>query len=74
MKKTSIRAYSAKSFELPIGKTVSLPFGNCNVARHVKELLNTGQQPTEELIRHLNRIGQEYPFCVYYKQKTNDPL
>jgi hypothetical protein len=31
-------------------------------------------RPTEEMINYLNRIGSEYPFCVYYKQKVNDPL
>jgi hypothetical protein len=29
---------------------------------------------TEENIIRLNRIGQEYPFCVYHKHKINDPL
>ena len=30
--------------------------------------------PGEELIETLNRIGQEYPFCVCFKAKAHDPL
>lgn len=35
---------------------------------------NKVSPPSEEVIAQLNRIAQEYPFCVYYKQKVNDPL
>ena len=35
---------------------------------------NPTPPPTDEKVDHLNRIGREYPFCVYYKQKVNDPL
>jgi hypothetical protein len=31
-------------------------------------------KPTEEKIEYLNKIGHEYPFCVYHKHKRNDPL
>jgi hypothetical protein len=30
--------------------------------------------PSEEMINRLNCIGREYPFCVYYREKKNDPL
>lgn len=30
--------------------------------------------PSEETLNRLNGIGQQYPFCVYYKHKRNDPL
>jgi hypothetical protein len=36
--------------------------------------MNASIRPTEEFISYLNRIGQEYPFCVYHKEKANDPL
>jgi hypothetical protein len=32
------------------------------------------QPPGEALIAELNRIGQEYPFCVCFKAKAYDPL
>lgn len=38
------------------------------------QLSGTVPPPSEETISQLNQIGQEYPFCVYYKQKVNDPL
>lgn len=31
-------------------------------------------QPTEETVDRLNDIGKTYPFCVYYKSQSNDPL
>jgi len=30
--------------------------------------------PDEETLVRLNAIVKEYPFCIYYKQKKNDPL
>ena len=30
--------------------------------------------PDEEVIRKLNEIAKEYPFCVFYKEKSHDPL
>ncbi|HXB45851.1 MAG TPA: hypothetical protein VNV85_17410 [Puia sp.] len=30
--------------------------------------------PDEETLERLNAIVKEYPFCIYYKQKNNDPL
>ena len=30
--------------------------------------------PTKEMVEHLNKIGNEYPFCVYHKHRNNDPL
>jgi hypothetical protein len=30
--------------------------------------------PTEEKVEYLNKIGQEYPFCVFHKHRNNDPL
>ena len=30
--------------------------------------------PTEETINYLNKLAQQYPFCVNYKQKHHDPL
>jgi len=30
--------------------------------------------PDEETLKRLNAIVKEYPFCIYYKEKNNDPL
>jgi hypothetical protein len=30
--------------------------------------------PDEETLKKLNAMVKEYPFCIYYKQKNNDPL
>jgi hypothetical protein len=74
MKRTAVTTQSA-SLELPqSGKTLALPFSNRKSRKQTEDLSNTYLRPTEELISYLNRIGQEYPFCVYYKEKTNDPL
>lgn len=31
-------------------------------------------EPTEDIVDRLNDIGKTYPFCVYYRPQTNDPL
>jgi len=30
--------------------------------------------PDEEYCTRLNAIAQQYPFCIYYREKSNDPL
>jgi hypothetical protein len=65
MKKSSITTHYA---------SLELPFSNSKALNQIEQLSNAYLQPTEELTTNLNRIGQEYPFCVYYKEKTNDPL
>lgn len=37
-------------------------------------LKNIVQPPSDALTRELNRIGQEYPFCICFKAKAYDPL
>ena len=74
MKKTSLTTHFP-SLELPqISKSLSLSVNNRKATARVEELSNVYLRPTDELISQLNRIGQEYPFCVYYKEKKNDPL
>ena len=31
-------------------------------------------EPNEETVNRLNGIGNQYPFCVYYKGRNHDPL
>jgi hypothetical protein len=74
MKKSLVTTY-VPTLELPqLSKLVPLPFSNRKIMKKAEELSNIQLQPTEEMIRQLNRIGQEYPFCVYHKAKANDPL
>jgi hypothetical protein len=30
--------------------------------------------PDEETLLRLNAMVKEYPFCIYYREKKNDPL
>lgn len=74
MKKSSATVFSP-SMELPaITKKLTRRIVRRKASRKAESFLNTVSPPTEEQIIQLNRIGQEYPFCVYYKQKVNDPL
>jgi len=74
MKKMSVTTNSP-SLELPqLSKMLPFSFSHRKTTRPVDELSHAYLRPTEEFISYLNRIGQEYPFCVYYKEKTNDPL
>ncbi|HEX6429835.1 MAG TPA: hypothetical protein VF008_19210 [Niastella sp.] len=75
MKKSSATVFSP-SMELPaITKKFTRHFNGRKVSKQAdKKNFNSVQPPSEEMISHLNRIGQEYPFCVYYKHRVNDPL
>lgn len=75
MKKSSATIFSP-AMELPaITQKFTRRFNRRKVSRQADEKsLNKVPQPSEEVLNHLNRIGQEYPFCVYYKQRVNDPL
>jgi len=75
MKKSSATVFSP-AMELPaITKKFTRHFNRRKVSKQADEKsLNSVRPPSEEMISHLNRIGQEYPFCVYYKQRVNDPL
>ena len=73
MKKSSASTYSP-TLEMPnITKTFPRNFKSRNT-RQEADQFPVVPQPTEEMISRLNRIGSEYPFCVYYKHRTNDPL
>ena len=60
------------SLELP---PITKGFPNDIVhSNQAEDLIRPAGRLTEEKIRYLNRIGNEYPFCIYYKPKMNDPL
>ena len=74
MNKSSVTTHCT-TLELPVlNKTLPPFFNNRKIIKKAEELSGTRLRPTEEMIRQLNRIGHEYPFCAYHKAKTNDPL
>jgi hypothetical protein len=74
MKKLSATVFSP-TMELPaITKKLTRRIVRRKTNRKAESIVNTVPPPSEETIMRLNSIAQEYPFCVYYKQKGNDPL
>jgi hypothetical protein len=43
-------------------------------AEPAESLNNMVPPPSEALIAELNRLGQEYPFCICFKAKVYDTL
>lgn len=74
MKKSPATGYSP-ALDMPrITRSFRNDFKDRKTTKQAEGLSKSIAPPTEEMIDLLNRIGQEYPFCVYYKQKVNDPL
>ncbi len=65
-------AAEIQSASLPAFTTDHLP--RYTRRKSKKILMPPPSPPDEETINKLNGIGHEYPFCVYYKEKNNDPL
>lgn len=75
MKKSSATMYSPTSRELPlITKTLPRHLKHTQSKKQTDQEAGSTPQPTDETVSQLNQIGREYPFCVYYKHKVNDPL
>jgi hypothetical protein len=75
MKKSSATMYSPTSLDLPlITKTLPRRLKHTQTKKQTDPKPGSTPQPTDETVTQLNQIGREYPFCVYYKQKRNDPL
>jgi hypothetical protein len=73
--KKSLATVFSPTMELPaITKKLTRGIVRRKANRKAGSILNAVPPPSEETISQLNRIGQEYPFCVYYKQRVNDPL
>jgi hypothetical protein len=49
-------------------------FTNHRQTSHRKQTQNIAPPPTDETINYLNKLGQQYPFCVNFKPKHHDPL
>lgn len=68
MKKTTATIYSP-AMELTV-------INKRSVRRNRRRIVPTHivPPPSEVLIEKLNRLGQEYPFCVCFKAKAYDTL
>ena len=77
MKKSSATIYSP-AMELPVIANKRTIRRNrrriVKEAEPVEPVNHIVEPPSEALIAELNRIGQEYPFCVCFKAKGYDPL
>lgn len=77
MKKSSATIYSP-AMELPViinKRTIRRNRRRIGKeADSVEPVNHIVQPPSEALIAELNRIGQEYPFCICFKAKAYDPL
>ena len=72
MRRKSAPRFSSSTLDIPhITKT--LPRINPRPFKK-QPVMPKPTPPSEEMVTDLNTIGKEYPFCVYYKQKQNDPL
>ena len=74
MKRISVASASASLVLPQLNEMLVSPFSDRNTTKQAVVSANSYLSPSEEMISYLNRIGQEYPFCVYYKEKANDPL
>ncbi|HLK28646.1 MAG TPA: hypothetical protein VKT28_08695 [Puia sp.] len=45
-----------------------------NSYRATKITSHSVPPPDEETLQRLNAMVKEYPFCIYYREKKNDPL
>lgn len=73
MRRKSASRFSSSTLDIPhISKTLPHNFNPRPVKK--QPVLPKPAPPSEEMLKYLNNIGKEYPFCVYYKQKLNDPL
>jgi hypothetical protein len=77
MKRSSATIYSP-AMELPV---ITTRFIRRNKRRRFSKEIEPAESvntivppPSEALIAELNRLGQQYPFCVCFKAKTYDTL
>jgi len=76
MKKSSATIYSP-AMELPVINKKFIRRNRRRVGKEAESLEPVNhivQPPSEVLVAELNRIGQEYPFCICFKAKIYDPL
>ena len=76
MKKSSATIYSP-AMELPVINKRTIRRNRRRIGKEAETAEPENhivQPPSEALIAELNRMGQEYPFCVCFKAKAYDPL
>jgi hypothetical protein len=74
-----MESLSARSIGSPENFSTTVNFHMFNQPEQKREnegriLSNSVSIPTTEKIEYLNKIGHEYPFCVFHKYKINDTL
>lgn len=45
-----------------------------NPSKSKKLIRSAVPPPDEESLRKINEVARQYPFCIYYREKNNDPL
>ena len=71
MKKST--AIAIASATLPTLLVTTKIGGRAHMRKIKGHVIQSGP-PSEEMVKRLNGIGREYPFCVNYKSKRHDPL
>lgn len=71
MEKLSAKAITSLSI---YSNVINLTKSNQPIQREEVSFTNSNSKPSKEKTDYLNKIGQEYPFCVYHKHRNNDPL
>ena len=74
MKKSLVTRYAPTVQLARITKTIPRYLDQRKNAKKIEQLPTLTPPPTEEMVNQLNRIGMEYPFCIYYKAKSYDTL
>ena len=59
--------------KLSVNTINSQTFSHSKQSEETRKKISTSI-PNNEMVEHLNKIGNEYPFCVFHKHKNNDPL
>jgi hypothetical protein len=73
MKRKSDNRFSGATLEIPhISKTLPATLNSRKLRKQPVQPIPA--PPSEEMVKLLNSIGQEYPFCVYHKYRANDLL
>ena len=64
--------------DLPV-KTIKTTIETIGTLKTIEDCANckdkqVGRNSFDEFCELINEIGKEYPFCVFYHEKSNDPL
>ena len=64
-----------RSLQLPVTRNYAVQNSTNRRKVRLSKSAQTIVQPlTEDTINYLNKLGQQRPFCIWFKQKKHDPL